>query len=171
MESERTHFKNLLGSLCNFDDATLHDLEAGVYNWAIKFADKERIPKTWKNQKFVTIYNSKARSVFANLDPNSYVGNTRCLTRLKDEEFLPCEVAFLTRDTLFPDRWKEALDKKMKKDEHVYEERPQAMTNQFRCGKCKKRECAFQELQLRSCDEPMTLFITCLNCGNRWRIG
>jgi DNA-directed RNA polymerase subunit M/transcription elongation factor TFIIS len=75
----------------------------------------------------------------------------------------------MNSDRLFPDRWKDAIDKKMKKDEHVFEERPAAMTNQFKCGKCKKRECVFQELQVRSCDEPMTLFITCLNCGNRWR--
>ena len=171
MDPEREHFKTLLSSLGCFEEATLHDLEAGVYNWALEFAERERIPKTWKNQKFVTIYNNKARSIFTNLDPNSYIGNNRCLTRLQDEEFLPSDVAFLSRETLFPDRWKEVLDKKMKKDEHVFEERPQAMTNQFKCGKCKKRECVFQELQLRSCDEPMTLFITCLNCGNRWRIG
>jgi DNA-directed RNA polymerase subunit M/transcription elongation factor TFIIS len=27
----------------------------------------------------------------------------------------------------------------------------------------------YYELQTRSCDEPMTCFITCLDCGNRWK--
>lgn len=46
---------------------------------------------------------------------------------------------------------------------------PTAMTKMFRCGKCGKRECSFYQLQTRSADEPMTTFVTCCNCGNRWR--
>ena len=147
------------------------NMETGIYNWVIDFSDSHKIVKNWKNSKFVNVYTNKARSVYSNIDPNSYICNQRLLPRLTENEFLPQDIAYASRDTLFPDRWKEAIDKKMKKDEFVYEERPAAMTNQFKCSKCKKRECSFQELQLRSCDEPMTLFITCLNCGNRWRIG
>ena len=72
---------------------------------------------------------------------------------------------------VYPEVWKDIIDNKMKKEQHIYEEKPAAMTTLFKCGKCKKRECMFQELQLRSCDEPMTLFITCINCGHRFRIG
>ena len=43
------------------------------------------------------------------------------------------------------------------------------VTSFHKCGKCKKRETSFYELQTRSADEPMTTFITCLNCGHRWR--
>ena len=45
----------------------------------------------------------------------------------------------------------------------------EAMTDQFKCGRCKSRKCIYYELQTRSADEGMTIFITCLNCGNRWR--
>eukprot|EP00033_Pygsuia_biforma_P004572 GCRY01005014.1.p1 GENE.GCRY01005014.1~~GCRY01005014.1.p1 ORF type:complete len:299 (+),score=52.81 GCRY01005014.1:144-1040(+) len=44
-----------------------------------------------------------------------------------------------------------------------------ATTDQFQCGKCKKRKCKFYQLQTRSADEPMTTFVTCVNCGNRWK--
>ena len=37
------------------------------------------------------------------------------------------------------------------------------------CGKCKKRQVDYYEKQTRGADEPMTIFATCLNCGNRWR--
>lgn len=42
-------------------------------------------------------------------------------------------------------------------------------TNQFRCGKCGKNETTYYQLQTRSADEPMTTFVTCVNCGNRWK--
>ncbi len=45
-----------------------------------------------------------------------------------------------------------------------------ATTDMFRCGKCKQRQCTYYQLQTRSADEPMTTFITCTNCNNRWKI-
>lgn len=44
-----------------------------------------------------------------------------------------------------------------------------ADTDMFRCGKCKQKKCTYTQLQTRSCDEAMTTFITCTNCGNRWK--
>mmetsp|Transcript_2869 Transcript_2869/g.4165 ORF Transcript_2869/g.4165 Transcript_2869/m.4165 type:complete len:268 (+) Transcript_2869:284-1087(+) len=41
-------------------------------------------------------------------------------------------------------------------------------SDRFKCGKCKKRMVTYYQIQIRSSDEPMTIKITCLNCGNRW---
>ncbi|GAA5899290.1 transcription elongation factor DST1 [Sporobolomyces salmoneus] len=46
----------------------------------------------------------------------------------------------------------------------------QAETDAFQCGKCKERRCMYYQMQTRSADEPMTTFVTCLNCNNR-RVG
>jgi transcription elongation factor S-II len=45
----------------------------------------------------------------------------------------------------------------------------QAETDQFKCGRCGKRKCKYYQLQTRSADEPMTTFVTCINCNNRWK--
>ena len=45
----------------------------------------------------------------------------------------------------------------------------QASTDAFRCGKCKQRQCTYYQLQTRSADEPMTTFVTCVACGNRYQ--
>lgn len=42
-------------------------------------------------------------------------------------------------------------------------------TNLFKCGKCGKRKTTYTQLQTRSADEPMTTFVLCLDCGNRWK--
>merc|ERR1712029_613637 len=39
----------------------------------------------------------------------------------------------------------------------------------MKCGKCGKRNCTYNQLQTRSADEPMTTFVMCNECGNRWK--
>eukprot|EP00095_Tigriopus_kingsejongensis_P005687 maker-scaffold158_size296719-snap-gene-1.16 protein:Tk05687 transcript:maker-scaffold158_size296719-snap-gene-1.16-mRNA-1 annotation:"transcription elongation factor s-ii" len=42
-------------------------------------------------------------------------------------------------------------------------------TDLLQCGKCKKRNCTYNQIQTRSADEPMTTFVYCNDCGNRWK--
>ncbi|KMY90327.1 transcription elongation factor S-II [Drosophila simulans] len=42
-------------------------------------------------------------------------------------------------------------------------------TDLLKCAKCKKRNCTYNQLQTRSADEPMTTFVMCNECGNRWK--
>lgn len=42
-------------------------------------------------------------------------------------------------------------------------------TDLLKCGKCKKRNCTYNQIQTRSADEPMTTFVLCNECGNRWK--
>ncbi|EFN68743.1 Transcription elongation factor A protein 1 [Camponotus floridanus] len=42
-------------------------------------------------------------------------------------------------------------------------------TDLLKCGKCKKRNCTYNQVQTRSADEPMTTFVLCNECGNRWK--
>ena len=37
----------------------------------------------------------------------------------------------------------------------------------FKCGKCGKKNCTYNQIQTRSADEPMTTFVLCNECGNR----
>ncbi|XP_067862976.1 transcription elongation factor A protein 3 [Heptranchias perlo] len=39
----------------------------------------------------------------------------------------------------------------------------------LQCGKCKKKNCTYNQVQTRSADEPMTTFVLCNECGNRWK--
>ncbi|CAB1414138.1 unnamed protein product [Pleuronectes platessa] len=42
-------------------------------------------------------------------------------------------------------------------------------TDLFTCGKCKGKCCTYTQVQTRSADEPMTTFVFCNDCGNRWK--
>uniref|UniRef100_A0A8C4L8L9 Transcription elongation factor A protein 3 n=1 Tax=Equus asinus asinus TaxID=83772 RepID=A0A8C4L8L9_EQUAS len=43
-------------------------------------------------------------------------------------------------------------------------------TDLFQCSKCKKKNCTYNQVQTRSADEPMTTFVLCNECGNRWKV-
>jgi DNA-directed RNA polymerase subunit M/transcription elongation factor TFIIS len=144
-------------------------IERGIFNWTVDYCSSKGIVKNWRNAKFRSLYLSKARGIIANLSPTAYINNTRLLVRLLENEFAANELAYMKPENMFPEVWKNVIDLKMLRDQYC--EKPEAMTDQYRCGRCKKRECVYQEIQLRSADEPMSLFITCLNCGNRWRMG
>lgn len=146
------------------------DIERGIFNWCIGFATDRGIVKNWNNRVFMNVYADKFRSVLSNLDPTAYVQNQRLLTRLSKENEFPAEqVAFMPRHNVFPEVWQDTMDAKMKREAHMGQSTVTAMTDQFKCGRCKKRECVYHEVQTRSADEPMDLRIYCLNCGNRWK--
>lgn len=167
----RDHVRNIVSGMTELKtlgDTYIDDLEAGIYNWAIEFADENDIVKNWTNNRFKNIYMNKAMSVVSNLKPD-YLGNTTLFDRLKDKEFKPHDIPFMKPENIFPERWRQVIDSRQKKEQHMFEDKPEAMSDLIICGKCKKKQCVYKEIQIRSCDEPMTLFISCLNCGNRWR--
>lgn len=40
-----------------------------------------------------------------------------------------------------------------------------------KCEKCGGSRTTSREIQMRCADEPMTIFIRCIDCGNEWKIG
>jgi len=70
---------------------------------------------------------------------------------------------------LYASKWKEAIERQKMIEKLQLEGNKSMATDQFLCRKCFKRECTYYEMQTRSADEPMTIFINCLSCGNNWR--
>ena len=46
---------------------------------------------------------------------------------------------------------------------------PQVEEGIYTCRKCKSERTVSVSRQIRSMDEPMTVFIKCINCGKRWK--
>ena len=156
--------------------AVLRDLEAprnieiGIYNACVENALRGTIERRWTCATFTMVYRNRARAVYANLLPTSYVGNTRLITRLARREFLPHQLAFMSPLELCPERWQDILDEKRRLEELRSEIEKQQYTTIFYCRKCHQRKTTYYQLQTRSADEPMTVFITCQVCQNKWRV-
>ena len=144
-------------------------IEKGIYNYVIGVSKQKNIQRSWENAMFNNLYKSKVLSVYSNLDKDSYIKNSQLVENIKNGSIKPEKVGFLSVYDTFPDNWKELLNIKSKRDKIKYELKPEAMTNLFKCRKCGSRETSYYEVQTRSADEPMTQFITCLKCENRWK--
>ena len=169
--TKRDIVKTLLKTKTNLNQEIVDDLEKGIFNWCIKYSDEHELQKSWSDKMFQYLYINKAKLLIENIDENSYVKNKRLKQRILDKEFKPHKLSFMESTNIFPEIWNNILDMKMKQEENFHNSKQVAKTDVFKCGKCKKRECSYYELQVRSADESSTIFVTCLNCGNRWRIG
>ena len=161
--------------MVNYLDKVINDLklsrkvEKSIYNYVIKISKEKNIIKKWSNINFKNLYHSKVISIYSNLKSDSYINNKTFLKRLNEKKIKPEAVGTLSVYDIFPDNWKGLLNAKSKRDRIKYELKPEAMTNLFKCRKCGSRETSYYEVQTRSADEPMTQFITCLKCDNRWK--
>lgn len=151
------------------NEKQLINLEKGIYNASIDDASKRNVLRNWENPSFKHIYMATVRRTMNNMSPKTYVKNLRLLERLKDEEFPVQQIPFMTFDELCPDHWRNHIDTRLKRETRLLEGDKSMATDAYKCSKCQKRQCVTYELQTRSADEPMTLFVYCLNCGKQWR--
>uniref|UniRef100_A0A915ELE2 Transcription elongation factor n=1 Tax=Ditylenchus dipsaci TaxID=166011 RepID=A0A915ELE2_9BILA len=79
--------------------------------------------------------------------------------------------AVMTPNEMASNEMKEARTKFTKQaiEEHQMSINEGTPSDLFRCGKCGKRNCTYTQVQTRSADEPMTTFVFCRDCGNRWK--
>ena len=139
------------------------NLEKGVYNYAIREADRRNIVKKWDNPSFVHIYMDRVRSVYHNLKEPELVD------KLRKGELAPQQVAFMSHHEMNPGKWKEIIERKMMRDASKLNSNIQASTDMYTCSRCKSKKTIYYEMATRSADEQMTIFITCLDCGKNWK--
>ncbi|KAJ1982730.1 transcription elongation factor TFIIS [Dimargaris verticillata] len=113
-------------------------------------------------------YKAKIRSFYLNLRDKSNPGLREAVTsgEIPVQKF--CSMS--KQDMASEER--KAQDRKIQQ-ENLFKARGAgpavAETDQFKCGRCKSRKCTYYQMQTRSADEPMTTFVTCTNCENRWK--
>jgi transcription elongation factor S-II len=139
------------------------NLEKGIYNYSLKEATNRKVIKKWDNPYFVQIYIDHLRSIYLNLK------NKGLLEQLHNGDIKPHMIAFMTHQEMKPEKWEEMIQEKIKRDKYKFESKVEASTDTFTCRKCKSNKCTYYALQTRSSDEPMTIFVTCVDCGNRWK--
>jgi len=84
---------------------------------------------------------------------------------------LPDRIAVMTPEEMASDEMKNLRNAHAKEgiDAAQLAIKEGTKTDLLKCGKCKKNNCTYNQLQTRSADEPMTTFVMCNECGHRWK--
>tara|TARA_Y100000389_G_C17425062_1_gene499067 strand:- start:84 stop:1619 length:1536 start_codon:yes stop_codon:yes gene_type:complete len=163
----------MIQTLFKKDEKNLaREIEKGIFNYSIeKCLYKEMYP-SWDNKIFKEIYIGKVKSIYTNLNSKSYVKNIDFIHKVKLNEIQPENLASLKPIEVFPEMWEHIIKENEHREKVITESMMGAATDKFVCPnkKCRARKAVYTEVQTRSADEPMTLFISCLVCGKRWRM-
>lgn len=143
-------------------------IEDSIYNYTVSKCETKGIDKNIDDKYFKRIYVNKIITLYNNLDEKSYIKNKNFLKRLYEGDFEISQIAFLSPLDIHKDHWKKYIDRQSANDEFLYSRTVGIRTNEYKCGRCKEKNCTYYQLQVRCSDEPMTTFINCLNCGHRW---
>lgn len=158
----RENVVNKLNTILN-NKKICENLEKGIYNYTLKVCEEKNLLKKWTNESFVLLYIEKLRTLIINLKDNDLLAN------ILSKELKAHEFVYMSHQELRPELWERLIEEKKIKDENKYTPKIEASTDNFICGKCKSKKCTYYQLQTRSADEPMTTFVTCLDCGNRFK--
>jgi DNA-directed RNA polymerase subunit M/transcription elongation factor TFIIS len=147
MNSTREYAVNTLSTFIEGKKAC--NIEKSILNFTIDYAIQNKIEQTWENSFFIHIYKQKLVTVMNLLE------NNEILQKVKDKTIQSKDFAFLTIKDFFSD---------------IDLQNEEVADGLFECGKCGSKKTTYYSLQTRSADEPMTNFITCTKCKNRWKM-
>ncbi|KAM9040018.1 transcription elongation factor A protein 1-like [Sarcophilus harrisii] len=128
-------------------------IEEAVYqelrNRDIKY--KNRVRSRIANLKDAKNPNLRKNVLYGNIPPD-------CFARMTAEEMASDELKEMRKNLT-----REAIRK------YQLAQTGGSQSDLFQCGKCKKKNCTYTQLQTLSGDEPMTTYVFCNDCGHRWK--
>jgi DNA-directed RNA polymerase subunit M/transcription elongation factor TFIIS len=162
--------------------------EISILNWAVHTTRKIGHDASWENDVFRRFYKMKLHWLITEMGREEKVGvalavdgdrvqlgytvGPQLVLRLKRKELDVKRIANYSADVLWPGGpWAREALKLREKDMQMEKARAkeQDYNGLFMCGKCKSTKTTYYQMQTRSADEPMTTFVTCTKCGNRWK--
>ncbi len=121
-----------------------------------------------ENDAFKEFYLHKTRSLLHNLHKNPDLVQRVSAYPFNDPQ--APNICSLKPHEIDPNTWKNIVDEFSEKEQKAQnvENLVQGST-QYKCRKCGHKKTLINFGQTRGADEPMTTFITCINCGAKWK--
>lgn len=153
------------------DEQLARRLEVCLWNWMVVTCQRDGIRGEllkWANPRCRYRYTTRALSLEFNLKNPM---NPGLLARLRAKELSPKAFVAMSPHEMWPEHWEpvfqRAAMRQLRRESGV--DATKAPDGAYTCSKCKSRKTVFTSMQIRSADEPMTIFVRCLNCGKSWK--
>jgi DNA-directed RNA polymerase subunit M/transcription elongation factor TFIIS len=149
------------------DDTICVNLETRILNHSMQRAlEMSQVP-AWDNHKYTSIYKHKFLTIQKCLVSNPTLKEKLVTRKMKTEDFFNLKPEEMYPDGPYAKRLHEKIHLDMRKEYLTRE--IQNQEGLFVCGRCKSKKTTYYQLQTRSADEPMTVFVSCINCGKNWK--
>ena len=150
-------------------------------SWSDEYFFRFYKNKTWQIWRALQNFNKEKDLVHMVIEANpTFTIEESVQYKFKDHEFKPYDIAFMDYMDLTPWSFIEYKQKYEFKMNKLKEKDPVNMPDgSHTCGKCVRdpiqkkagltKKTTYYQLQTRSADESMTTYVSCLNCGHRWK--
>jgi len=149
-------------------DKLIQNFEKCIFNWAVRETIRCNEQPSWENQSFRERYKRKFISINFNLKvPENTLKGDILSGKIK-----VTDVVYMAPYQLYPHGPAAVTKEKLRVDslhKLALNTQDPDYEGMFKCGKCKSMKTTYFQMQTRSADEPMTTFVTCTNCNNRWK--
>lgn len=149
-------------------DATLaKHMEICLWNATIKTCIRDSIPRYWENKPFRYRYTTRALGLEYNL---RHPRNPSLGHRVRSREVPVRKYVDMTPSEMFPELYEPIYEKlatrELRRMAISHRDAPDGV---YVCRGCKSKKTQYTCLQTRSADEPMSIYVSCLQCGRRWK--
>lgn len=149
------------------DDTIPRNLEIGTNNWAINKSLKMRQIPAFDNRKHTERYKQKFLELKKCLQFSPDLKKKLLNRELKTSMVFDMQPNHMWPGGPYDKRLQASIERSMKKEVSIVNEKD--YKGLFKCAKCREYKTTYYEMQTRSADEPMTVFITCHICDITWK--
>lgn len=147
---------SLKSEFTNIPENTAKNIEICIYNYIIDYCNKYNVQIDWENFLFKHMYVSKYIEII------QYLKHEPTLLDYIIKHKLSKQICDMSDNRYSENRNSDTVSKTIISETTIED-------GLFKCPKCKSKKTTYYSVQLRSSDEPMTNFITCTSCKNRWK--
>lgn len=143
------------------------NLEKSTHNWAVKKTESLHDVPASDNRLHMQRYKQKFLEIQKNLKHSPNLRQRIVSGQLKTNKVFELALENLWPRGPYAKAKEQGIKRDMAKDYNVAHDKD--YKGIFKCEKCRQYKTTYYQMQTRSADEPMTVFVTCHVCKLTWK--
>mgnify|MGYP003345610809 CR=1 FL=1 len=160
----RNHVYSKLLDFTDGDEKHAKNIEVSIFNWVVR---KYPSNASWENKVFKEAYKLRFAEIKRALGDGNLFDRLRTKT-IKAKDLMKMDAASLMPEGPYAKELAKNIQKELDIEKHKAK-MDEEYEGIFKCRKCGSKKTTYYQLQTRSADEPMTTYVTCIECDNHWK--
>jgi DNA-directed RNA polymerase subunit M/transcription elongation factor TFIIS len=140
------------------------NVENSCYEAAVNQCMTQNISPLFTNGKFINIYSAICYNVMYNIKHGGFAVFSRILCKINN---ISTDIGKMSSNEINPDVNRDIFEKIEIQRAQKIEQKVSVL---YKCHSCNRKETIISHIQDRAADEGTSVYATCINCNNRWRL-